>query len=116
MPGHRRGGRRRKKAILGRWAFFRFEVGLTDDEFWGATDEELEALQKCWFDKERREDARVARHLAFHANLNRDRKKKTTPYTERDFLPRTEEEREADKMQEMKDFLDNHKTLFKRVN
>lgn len=88
---------------------------MTDDQFWSATDSELAALQDCWKDKERREDTRVARHLMFHANLNRDKKKKSSPYTERDFLPMSNEEREADKMDQMKQFLDKHKTLFKRV-
>jgi len=53
--------------------------------------------------------------MALIANTNRDSKKKPKPYTEVDFLPMTEEERNEQKMDQMKQFLDSHKTLFKRV-
>ena len=70
----------------------------------------------AWKEKERREDLRVARLMALIANTNRDSKKKPKPYSEKDFIPMTKDERMQSDLEDMKRFLNSHKTLFKRVN
>ena len=69
------------------WAIGRFDLGLSEQEFWRLTLRELAALLKRWrFDQERA-DWRAGMVASVIANIHRDRKRRSKPFTPQDFMP-----------------------------
>jgi hypothetical protein len=48
----------------------------------------MQPYVEVWKEREKRKDLRTARICAVLANCHRDKKKRPTPYTESDFMPR----------------------------
>ncbi len=70
------------------WSVGRFDLGLSDEEFWSLTLAEYDALVKRLQVKCKQDDARVAMICCILANVNRDPKKRSKPYEIKDFMPK----------------------------
>lgn len=74
-----------------------YYLGLLPCQFMSMTILELNKFAKQKFERIRLEEEannrRVARICMIIANVNRDRKKKPKPYTEKDFMPKSTEKR-----------------------
>ena len=70
------------------WASGRYDLNLAEDEFWGLTLIELNALIERRGDSNDRQNYRTALLCSVIANTVRNRKKKARPFTPEDFLPK----------------------------
>lgn len=68
------------------WAIGRQDLNLTEDEFWGLTFKEFDALLKRQAANIERQDFRAGLICAVLANINRD-PKKSKVFTPQDFMP-----------------------------
>ena len=66
------------------WAIARYDLGLTEDEFWNLSIDEFNALLKRHNLKQEREDSRAAMICTVIANIFRGKGK---PYKITDFMP-----------------------------
>ena len=66
-------------------------LGLSHIDLYGLTLREFSFLLDRYVEREEREDRRFGRVVAMLANVNRDPKKRSKPYTEEDFIPRRAE-------------------------
>jgi len=84
--------------------FGRYDVGLSEEEFWELTPAQYDLLAKRHIDHEKgkirleeakleRSDYQAALICCVLANINRDKKKKPTPYKVDDFMPKVVEEK-----------------------
>jgi len=71
--------------VLDLWAFGRYDLQLGEDEFWGLTLREFNALSERHKDNQDWLNYRAALICAVMANMWRD--SKTKPYTPDDFMP-----------------------------
>ena len=59
----------------------RYDLGLTDEEFWRLDPERLNALRARWAADQRRQDARAALVAMMLANIYRDLDERANPFT-----------------------------------
>ena len=69
------------------WAFGRYDLNLSEVEFWNLTLKELNALIERCNSNDDRQNYRTALLCSVIANTVRNRKKKARPFTPEDFLP-----------------------------
>ncbi|AQU06109.1 hypothetical protein B1772_04745 [Dehalococcoides mccartyi] len=69
------------------WATARYDLHLTEDQFWRLTLKEYAALLKHHRINMEWQDYRAGLICSVLANINRDPKKHTKPYTPADFMP-----------------------------
>ena len=62
-------------------------MGLTSEEFWKLTLVQFNAMCKRFQSREERMDFHAGLICSVLANINRDPKRKTDPYTAKDFMP-----------------------------
>jgi hypothetical protein len=74
------------------WAIGRFDLGLSEEEFWALTPRKFRALLKRLNRRERENEWLNARIIATIYNVNLDPKKRTKPYQAEDFM-RTEKKK-----------------------
>ena len=65
----------------------RYDLGLSEEEFWGLTLKEFNALSERYGVNQEWLNYRAALICSVLANIARDPKKKGTPYIPRDFMP-----------------------------
>ncbi len=65
----------------------RYDFGLSEDEFWGLTLKEFNALADRYGINQEWLNYRTALICSVLANTVRDPKRKRTPYTPQDFMP-----------------------------
>jgi len=73
---------------LNLWSFGRFNLGLSDEEFWHLTLAQFNALAKRYDEQQERQDYRAALICTVLAEINRDRKKRPRPFKPEDFMPK----------------------------
>ena len=82
------------------WSFGVRNLRLSDREFWNLTLAQFDALVRRYKDEQRRLDYRSAMICSILAEINRDRKRRTKPFSPEDFMPKEEaEERDDPKME-----------------
>ncbi len=69
------------------WALGRYDLNLTEEEFWGLTVRELNALTERQAERHDWLNYRAALICSVLANTARDPKRKRTPFTPDDFMP-----------------------------
>ena len=67
---------------------------MTEEEFDRANPRELKAYAKVYEAVQRRMDYRSAQIVAILAEINRDTKKRSIPFSAEDFMPRVKQEKE----------------------
>jgi len=74
------------------WVCGRYDLKLSEEEFWELTPAQYDILAKRHFKTLRttneQSDFRAAQICCILANINRDPKKKPTPYKVQDFMPK----------------------------
>ena len=75
------------------WAFARISLRITDAEFFGYTPAQLEALTEVWAE-ERQWD--LASRTASALNSKWSHAKQIVPFSPRDFIPKSAEERRVE--------------------
>jgi len=60
---------------------------LTEADFWNSTLAQIAALSKRYREQEERLDFRTGQICAILANIYRDHKRKSKPFTPQDFMP-----------------------------
>lgn len=75
------------------WSIARFDLHLTDEEFWNLTWDEFTALLSRYKLSIERQDFHAALICAVLANIHRD--PKTKPFTPKDFMPGKEEKKQT---------------------
>ncbi len=81
------------------WAFARISLRLTDSEFFSSTPAQIEAMTEVWAE-DRQWD--LASRTASALNAKWSHEKKVVPFSPRDFIPKTAEEKRADARAESK--------------
>jgi hypothetical protein len=79
------------------WASGRYDLGLTEDEFWNLTLKEFNALLVRFKDAQDWQNYRAAMICAVVANTVRSSKKKARAWTPSDFMPIRERKVMTDK-------------------
>lgn len=74
------------------WSFGRYNLRLSEDEFWGVTPAEFVALVERYKEEQTWLNWRAALVCAVLANIYRDTKRKSQPFTPEDFMPGHEKE------------------------
>lgn len=69
------------------WAFARYDLGLSDEEFWDLSVEQFNALIERHITEQENRDLRAAQICCVLANIHRDTRKKPRPFEIKDFLP-----------------------------
>jgi len=69
------------------WAFGRYDLYLSEFDFWNLTLVEFNALSERYRESQKWLNYRAAMICAVVANTVRDRKKKSKPWTPDDFMP-----------------------------
>ena len=69
------------------WAFGRYDLKLSELDFWNLTLVEFNALSERYKEAQKWLNHRVAMICSVIANTVRDRKKKSKPWTPDDFMP-----------------------------
>jgi hypothetical protein len=72
---------------LSLWAVGRYDLGLSEDDFWDLWFNEYDELCKQHLAHEEAEDFRSAQIACLFANAFRDQKKRRSPFTIDDFMP-----------------------------
>ncbi len=72
---------------LSLWAFARYDLRLSDAEFWDLSFEQFNALAERYIQDQENQDLRAALICSLLANINRDTKKRRTPFEVKDFMP-----------------------------
>lgn len=72
---------------LSLWAFGRYDLRLSDDEFWDLTLDQFNALSEQYIQEQENQDLRTALICSLLANIHRDTKKRHKPYEPKDFMP-----------------------------
>ena len=75
------------------WSFARFDLHLSEDEFWSLTPVQFNALSGRYAQQQDWLNYRAGLIAAVIANVNRDPKKRRDPFTPQDFIQRTETEK-----------------------
>jgi len=78
------------------WSFGVYNLRLSDREFWNLTLAQFDALVRRYKDEQRRSDYRSAMICSILAEINRDRKRRTKPFSPEDFMPKEEETKRID--------------------
>jgi len=81
------------------WAFARISLRLSDAEFFGYTPAQLEALTETWADERQWE---LASRTASALNTKWSHAKQVVPFSPRDFIPKSAEERRAEEKSQAK--------------
>ena len=79
------------------WASGRFDLGLTEDEFWNLTLKEFNALSARFKDAQDWQNYRAAMICCVVANTVRTKTKKPLPWVPSDFMPTRERKQMTDK-------------------
>ena len=69
------------------WAVGRYDLKLTEEEFWGLTLREFGLLIERYNAEVERQDFRVGLLCSVLANIYRDDKRRSEPFTPQDFMP-----------------------------
>lgn len=69
------------------WAFARYDLRLTDAEFWDLSFAQFNALTDRYIQDQENQDLRAALICSILANVNRDTKKRHKPFEPKDFMP-----------------------------
>lgn len=77
------------------WASGRYDLGLTEVEFWALTLKELNALSERHQSNQSWLDYRAALVCAVFANTTRDAKKRMKPFVPGDFMPKGKTRRQT---------------------
>lgn len=87
-----------------------YQIGIHADTFYSMTHREFMAAIKGYREGQKLDNLRTARICAVIANVNRNPKKKRSPFTESDFMP---VEKKKKKKQSPEDMLNTFKMLTK---
>lgn len=79
-----------KKNALDNWAFFRLNIGLSDEEYFQSTSAQLTALAGQYSKNQNQETARFAALMSLFANIHR--KKGQRQFKPSDFIQRPQPE------------------------
>jgi len=70
------------------WSFGRYCLKLTEKAFWSLTLAQFNALAERFISEQESLNYRAALVCSVIAEVNRDRKKRTKPFTPQDFMPK----------------------------
>lgn len=92
--------------LLGLWAVGRYDLNLSEQDFWSLTVPKFQALLERHKIDQEWQNYRAALICSILANVYRDPKKKSSPFMPADFMPgETEQKQEPDRMLDIvKDF------------
>lgn len=86
------------------WSFGRYDLRLTDEEFWELSWDEFSALTERYLKEQESRDYRAALVCWILANAHRDTRKKPKPFEIKDFMPQRRPKK-AKTEEQMKDEL-----------
>lgn len=69
------------------WAFGRYDLRLSEDEFWDLTFDQFNALVERYIQEQENQDLRMAMICSLLANIYRNTKKRQRPYEPKEFMP-----------------------------